>query len=75
MHICVHECTGDRPLCIKKKNSTISEGGVPLTPAYENTVLNNEISDSDKNVNSNSENSGKKTDFSLSNTRELSPCV
>lgn len=44
---------------IKNKNSTISEGGVPLTPAYENTALEN-------NIPQNSEKSSGNTSHSLS---------
>ncbi len=35
---------------IKNKNGTISEGGVPLTPAYESTVLNDSIPNFTENV-------------------------
>lgn len=44
---------------IKNKNSTISEGGVPLTPAYENTALEN-------NISQNPEKSSGNTSHSLS---------
>lgn len=35
---------------IKNKSSTFSEGGVPLTPAYESAALNDSIPNLDENV-------------------------
>ena len=35
---------------IKNKSSTFSEGGVPLTPAYESSALSDSILNSDENV-------------------------
>ena len=45
---------------MKNKNNAYSEGGVPLTPAYESIVLNDSITDNEPTVNSNYMQEGEK---------------